>query len=208
MKSSILSPLGLRKTLVQVSALMGYTKNFLASLAVLKEASLPHAALGLVVFSVFAFPQHSSGQSVSPQAIEETPGALQELSEEEIKELLGLSSLVGGSMTRAILSPQKPPKPTQQMWVVMTAYSSTPDQTDSTPFITASGTHVHDGIVAANFVRLGTKVRIPDIYGNKIFVVEDRMNKRYRYRMDIWMETRAQAKHFGLRNVKVEILQD
>ena len=33
-------------------------------------------------------------------------------------------------------------------WVVITGYSSTPDQTDSTPFITASGTYVEDGIVA------------------------------------------------------------
>ena len=35
--------------------------------------------------------------------------------------------------------------------VVATAYSSTPDQTDSTPFTTASGTQVRDGIIAANF---------------------------------------------------------
>src|SRR3989338_1243839 len=55
-----------------------------------------------------------------------------------------------------------------------TAYSSTPDQTDDTPFITANGTYVKDGIIAANFyvdgyrVPFGTLVRIPEIYGEKV----------------------------------------
>lgn len=89
----------------------------------------------------------------------------------------------------------------------ITAYSSTPDQTDSTPFITASGTHVRDGVLAANFLPIGTKVRMPELYGDKIFVVEDRMNARYNVRADIWMETREEAKQFGLkRNVLVEVL--
>jgi 3D (Asp-Asp-Asp) domain-containing protein len=89
--------------------------------------------------------------------------------------------------------------------VPMTAYSSTPDQTDDTPFITASGTHVRDGIVAANFLPIGTQVKIPEMYGDKIFVVEDRMNARYHYKMDIWMETRQEAMNFGLRYLEVEI---
>ena len=38
--------------------------------------------------------------------------------------------------------------------VTITAYSSTPDQTDSTPFITAYNTFVRDGIVAANFLKI------------------------------------------------------
>ncbi|MDP3003980.1 MAG: hypothetical protein Q8N43_00505, partial [Candidatus Azambacteria bacterium] len=42
--------------------------------------------------------------------------------------------------------------PSKTMKVVLTAYSSTPDQTDDTPFITASNTRVRDGIVAANFL--------------------------------------------------------
>ncbi|HNY97834.1 MAG TPA: hypothetical protein PKM84_01795, partial [Candidatus Pacearchaeota archaeon] len=35
--------------------------------------------------------------------------------------------------------------------VIVTAYSSTPDQCDDTPFVTAAGNQVRDGIVAANF---------------------------------------------------------
>ena len=87
----------------------------------------------------------------------------------------------------------------------MTAYSSTPDQTDSTPFITANGSHVRDGIVAANFLPFGTKVRIPEVFGDKVFSVEDRMNARYYYKMDVWMPTYEEARDFGLKYVEVEI---
>ncbi len=89
--------------------------------------------------------------------------------------------------------------------VPMTAYSSTPDQTDDTPFITASGTHVRDGILAANFLPIGTRVKIPSHYGDKIFVVEDRMNARYNIRADIWMESRDAAKQWGIKYVTLEV---
>jgi len=92
--------------------------------------------------------------------------------------------------------------------VVVTAYSSTPDQTDDTPFITASGKHVADGIVANNMLPFGTKIRIPGLYGNKIFVVEDRMNKnKSNYHIDIWMPDRPSAVDFGVKTVKIEILE-
>lgn len=90
--------------------------------------------------------------------------------------------------------------------VMATAYSSTPDQTDSTPLITASGTHVRDGVVATNFLPFGTVIKIPDLYGEKTFVVEDRMNKRYKFNIDIWFKTRKQAKMFGVKKVKIEII--
>ena len=96
------------------------------------------------------------------------------------------------------------------VWIVrvpITAYASVPEQTDDTPFIAASGKHVFDGMVAANFLPLGTRVRIPELYGDKIFIVEDRMNKRYWYRVDIWMADNADAKRFGLKVVNVEILE-
>lgn len=91
------------------------------------------------------------------------------------------------------------------MRVPMTAYSSTPDQTDDTPFITASGTHVRDGILAANFLPIGTRVKIPSHFGDKIFVVEDRMNARYNIRADIWMESRDAAKMWGIKYVTLEV---
>lgn len=96
-------------------------------------------------------------------------------------------------------------KPRKVIYVVVTAYSSTPDQTDSSPFITASGAFVHDGTLAANFLPFGTKVRLPDYSGDKVYTVEDRMNQRYWHRADIWMETREAAKQFGVRRLKMEI---
>jgi 3D (Asp-Asp-Asp) domain-containing protein len=89
--------------------------------------------------------------------------------------------------------------------VVASAYNSVPEQTDDTPFITASGTHVRHGVIAANFLPIGTHVTIPDIYGDEIFVVEDRMNERYQNNIDIWMESIADAKQFGRRSVKIYV---
>ncbi len=93
----------------------------------------------------------------------------------------------------------------QTVHVTTTAYSSDVAQTDSTPFTTASGSTVRHGVVAANFLPIGTKIKMPKLYGDQIFVVEDRMNKRYAKRMDIWMGTREEAKQFGVRNVEIEI---
>lgn len=91
--------------------------------------------------------------------------------------------------------------------VSMTAYNSEPGQTDDTPFITANNTRVRDGIVAANFLPFNTKVRIPELFGDRVFVVTDRMNKRYTNRMDIWMEKKSDALKFGVKHaVKIEIL--
>ncbi len=89
--------------------------------------------------------------------------------------------------------------------VPVTAYSSTPDQTDDSPFITASGSHVRDGVFAANFLPIGTRLKIPEVYGDKIFIVEDRMNARYHIHGDIWMETREQAKKWGIKYVTLEV---
>lgn len=90
--------------------------------------------------------------------------------------------------------------------VSASAYSSSVDETDSTPFITAAGTYVRDGIVAANFLPMGTAIKIPAIYGNKIFVVEDRMNSRYQYNVDVWFPSKELAKQFGRKTIKIEIV--
>lgn len=90
--------------------------------------------------------------------------------------------------------------------VKATAYSSTPDQTDDSPFTMANGKRVHDGAVAANFLPFGTKVRFPELYGDKVFTVEDRMHRRFSDRVDIWMETRSEAIRFGIQDATMEIL--
>ncbi len=105
------------------------------------------------------------------------------------------------------LAERKQPK--RVMWVTVTAYSSTPDQTDSTPCITADGfnvcEHNQENVIAANFLRFGTMVKMPEEFGDRIFTVHDRMNPRYQERVDIWMKSREAAKQFGVKRVKIEI---
>lgn len=96
-----------------------------------------------------------------------------------------------------------------------TAYNSTPGQTDSTPFITATGTRVRSGVVALSrdMLRLfpyGSKIRIEDLSGRynnlfqgRVFVVEDTMAARKTGSLDIWMSTRTQAIQFGARQVRI-----
>jgi len=91
--------------------------------------------------------------------------------------------------------------------VTVTAYSSTPDQTDSSPFITANGTYVYDGIIACNFLPFDTKVKFPEMYGDKIFIVEDRMAKKNSHKMDIWMPSRSLALQFGVKSLAFEIVE-
>lgn len=93
--------------------------------------------------------------------------------------------------------------------IPVTAYTSEVGQTDESPCITASGLDVcereMENVVAANFLPLGTRVRIPALYGDRVFYVEDRMNARYNYKMDIWMQDLVDAKAFGMQYVTIEV---
>lgn len=96
--------------------------------------------------------------------------------------------------------------------IPITAYSSTVDQTDSTPCITANGydlcAHNQENVIAANFLPFGTKVRIPEHFGDRIFTVQDRMNSRYYYRADIWMRNRPDAVKWGLKYTTIEVVEE
>lgn len=88
------------------------------------------------------------------------------------------------------------------------AYTSLAALTDSTPFIMADGNTTYFGAVANNCLPFGTRVRLPDLYGDKVFVVHDRMNSRYGCnKMDIWLPTYNEAIQFGVRTSTVEVLQ-
>jgi 3D (Asp-Asp-Asp) domain-containing protein len=92
--------------------------------------------------------------------------------------------------------------------MIVTGYSSTPDQTDETPYITASGTYVREGLVANNLFPFGTKIKIPEIFGPKIFIVEDRLNpKKSYYHIDVWFTTKQEALNFGKKITYIEILE-
>ena len=90
--------------------------------------------------------------------------------------------------------------------IKVTAYSSREEETDDTPFITASGTLVRQGVVAANWLPIGTKVKLPELFGEQVFVVEDRMNKKHNDKLDIWFPTTEEALRFGTQVTRVEVL--
>ena len=86
-------------------------------------------------------------------------------------------------------------------YYTITAYNSEVAQCDGDPCTTANGFNLCDhGIedsIAANFLKFGTKVRLPDLFGDRVFVVRDRMNKRYNSRVDVWMLDKQEAKKFS-----------
>lgn len=127
--------------------------------------------------------------------------------------IIGLSLLISipqeTSKLPAFKTPPKEEEPVEkqlEMDVWVTAYSSTPEETDSTPFITASGDRVEDGFVAANFLPFGTKIKIPEHFGDKIFTVKDRMHRRKTNSVDVWMATKERAKEFGRHQTKIIII--
>lgn len=166
----------------------------LLSITFYRKYRLPIAIFSLFLVGPWAFPQVPVAAAMNEAlSVNEVATLVVPVFETKPKEVL--------------FFPESLPRPARYtVKVPVTAYSSTPDQTDDTPFITASGTQVRWGVVAANFLPIGTMVRLPDHYGDQIFLVEDRMNARYDVRLDIWMETREEARTWGLRQVKLEVL--
>ena len=93
---------------------------------------------------------------------------------------------------------------TKTVWI--TAYTSDPDETSDHPLITASGGMVRDGIVADTLLPFGTQIKIPALFGNKVFTVEDRTSAKFSGRVDIWMPTRTKAVYFGIQHAQIVIL--
>ena len=97
----------------------------------------------------------------------------------------------------------------RKLRVTATAYSSHKKQTDSTPFLAAWNNHIRPGmkIIAVSRdmlkkygLRNGSKVRIGGLSG--YYTVRDKMNKRYRKRIDIYMgRNRRRALRWGRRSV-------
>lgn len=90
----------------------------------------------------------------------------------------------------------------------ITAYTSLVAETKSygSPYITADGSYVHDGVVATNLLPFGTKVMIPSLFGDEVFTVDDRMSAKLMDNMDVWMPTYRQAIVFGAHTADVEVL--
>ena len=119
----------------------------------------------------------------------------------------GKLKIVQDMFVAAEQSPIWKTKIAREMYVQSTGYNSLPEQTDDSPFIAADGTHVYDGMVAANFLPFGTKIMFPDQFPGKIFTVHDRMNKRYWERVDVWFAEKPTALKWGVRTVRIVILE-
>lgn len=117
--------------------------------------------------------------------------------------------ILEGNTLLPIADPNNPePKVVRKINVIITAYSSTPGQTDDSPYVTAAGTWVKEGIVANNLLPFGTRIKIPELYGNRIFIVEDRMNwVKGNYHVDIWFPSYSEAVNFGAQKTYIEILE-
>ena len=124
------------------------------------------------------------------------------------EDLNGLAIIEGNSLL-PVSEPTNPePQPVWKIRVVITGYSSTPWETDDDPYITAAGTWVREGIVANNWLSIGTKIKIPELFGDRIFVVEDRMSwTKGNYHIDIWFPSYWEALNFGAKRTYIEILE-
>ncbi len=73
--------------------------------------------------------------------------------------------------------------------------------------MTASGSQSRRGVVATNYLPFGTRIRIPEFFGDEVFVVEDRMASYYRNTIDVLMIDQDDALSFGVRWTTIEILE-
>ncbi len=101
---------------------------------------------------------------------------------------------------------KKPGKIVITRIVKATAYNAVPEQTDDTPKVCAWGDPVRPGIIAISrdLERIGlTRGKEVHIEGIGKRIVLDRMNKRKRNQIDLYMERYEDAVKFGVREVKI-----
>jgi 3D (Asp-Asp-Asp) domain-containing protein len=121
------------------------------------------------------------------------------------------------------------PRATPTLVVRATAYNSLESQTNSQPFITATGARTRWGIIAVSRDLLqgdlpyGSLVRLRDqgsyhtgrgagryqslLDGTDLFIVEDTMHPRKRNQIDIWFQDYASAVNWGVRKMTVEVVR-
>jgi 3D (Asp-Asp-Asp) domain-containing protein len=97
-------------------------------------------------------------------------------------------------------------------WHKITAYNSDISQCDNSPCVTANGynvcQHQIEDTIAANFLPFGAKVQIPDLFGDKVFIVRDRMSEKHANVIDIWMNDHQTALNFGVKLAKINVINE
>jgi 3D (Asp-Asp-Asp) domain-containing protein len=121
------------------------------------------------------------------------------------------------------------PDPTPTLTLRATGYNSEVSQTDTTPFVTATGASTRWGIIAVSrdlldqSIPYGSLVRIRDLGsydhgrgygafqrmldGQEFFIVEDTTHRRKRQQIDVWFSEYNQAINWGVRKVEVEVVR-
>lgn len=91
----------------------------------------------------------------------------------------------------------------ERVVAIVTAYTSSVDETDSRPFENASGTRPGPGSVACPVrYAFGTRVLIK----GQEYTCDDRMHQRFSDRFDVWMYSKAEAFEFGKKRVEVAVI--
>lgn len=121
--------------------------------------------------------------------------------------LASASSLIPNPNQTVYVAPLPEPGPVvvEVLTAEVTAYTASPDETDDTPEITASGARVADGQVACpGRYPFGTRFEI----AGRVYVCEDRMNLRYRdgNHFDVFVGSKAAAYEFGRKTLTVKVL--
>jgi 3D (Asp-Asp-Asp) domain-containing protein len=117
--------------------------------------------------------------------------------------------------------------PIKSLIVRSTAYNSTFNQTDSSPFQTSTGARTRFGIVALSRdllrrIPYGSRVLLEDmgswaqgrgrgkykaILSRMLFVVEDTMHPRKTATIDVWFPAHHQAVQWGVRRMRIRVVQ-
>ena len=95
-------------------------------------------------------------------------------------------------------------KETEWFYFVATGYSAN-DPLQGTNNITATGKEIKEGMIAVDrkIIPLGTQIEIKDV---GVFVAEDTGGKIKGNRIDIYFETKEEAKEFGRQVIWVRVL--
>lgn len=171
-----------------------------------KKTQLKLLAGGVAVIAAAGFlPPLTASANVSASLVDSIPNRL--VQEFPIKD--GSQLVTAAGAPKQVL-PKAKPKLTYEIVRALgpqntSAYTSSVDETDSNPFITASGSRTHWGTVASNDLPFGTKLKIEG-FGDMVFTVEDTGAAGY-FSLDIWMENKPKAFAHGRRMLKAWIVK-
>ena len=176
-------------------------------------------ALGLVItalITAFSAPREPATPVADTGPIPLTLTPTAEIRETPVEVDLGFTVSVG-------------PEANPRFVLRATGYNSLVSQTDSTPFITATGARTRFGVVAVSrdllggSIPYGSLVRLKDLGSyytgrgagafqhlldsQSLFIVEDTMHARKSQQIDVWFPEYSPAINGGVRKVEVEVVR-